>query len=487
MVARDPDSQSVASQLARRGVLQGAGLTAVAALLAGCTSTAKNATYLRSQKITTPSPFLSPLLTNGTGINPTVVIGHDPVTGLFFGIDRPTTSMACSADGSTWTTGKSMPGGCNHIQLHKVVRFLGNDYVFAIDGGDHRASVYRAIAPANPTSSIVYTGRVALMSASTSASGLNYEAMNGKSTAFNAGTSAMMLGDYGDFASGPTIQRTLDGTTWTTVWGPSTSRHVHGVAEDPYHPGTWYATIGDGAANPSDLIRSTNNGDTWTTIVSGSGGNLFQSVQISFSERFVYLAADHYGASAFFMDRTECVIRNLSVTLHVNIAIPGGVGGRIITDVATTSGSTTVTSASFTAFDRGRTIAGDMFPQFGGVSNASEPNWIIAASAGTATIRAAATATGTAQTAVVGGDRFMSGCYMGAVDPATDIFYFAAMDTSSAGNCYGIFYIPQPGGRVELLDAMTGANPAQLLPVAEFYIAGGVIYTGTRRFAAITL
>ena len=41
MVARDLNSQSVASQLARRGVLQGAGLAAAAAALAACTSQAK--------------------------------------------------------------------------------------------------------------------------------------------------------------------------------------------------------------------------------------------------------------------------------------------------------------------------------------------------------------------------------------------------------------------------------------------------------------
>ena len=41
MVARDLNPQSVASQLGRRGVLQGAGLTAAAAVLAACTSQAK--------------------------------------------------------------------------------------------------------------------------------------------------------------------------------------------------------------------------------------------------------------------------------------------------------------------------------------------------------------------------------------------------------------------------------------------------------------
>ena len=44
MVARDLNPQSVASQLARRGVLQGAGLTAAAAVLAACTSQAKTQT-----------------------------------------------------------------------------------------------------------------------------------------------------------------------------------------------------------------------------------------------------------------------------------------------------------------------------------------------------------------------------------------------------------------------------------------------------------
>jgi len=111
--------------------------------------------------------------------------------------------------------------------------------------------------------------------------------------------------------------------------------------------------------------------------------------------------------------------------------VPGGAGGWVVTDLATTSGSTTVTSASITCRDPGRVIQADNIPLLGAVSNAAEPNRLTAASDGTATLHRAAT---TGLTAFIGGDPFYAARHMGIVAPATHMHCFAAMDTSSVGN-----------------------------------------------------
>lgn len=442
--------------------------------------------YAPKKVVALAEAFNQPLLTSGnSAVNPTSVVGFDPVTDLVFGADRTTNNLSVSANyGAAWTHSRGIPTGMVHQQVHKIVRFGASVYLFGIDPLDGRAGVFASIARTSTSQSFSWsaTRRVA-MSASTSASGTYSEVMNGKSTAFAAGSSAMMLGDYGDFAAGPKIQRSLNGTTWTTVWGPDpTVRHVHCVAEDPYNAGHWYATLGD-ADTPACVIRSTNNGDTWSTVIAAAAGNPFQAVQISFSPTAVFLASDHYGGSVFYFDRTEAVIRHYCLGSHANLPVPGAIGGRIITDLATTSGSTAITSASLTAADKGRIVRADAIPAFG-TSNAAGPNFLSDAGAGTGTLARAATATGTGQTAVIEGDRIYSAAYMGLVDPATGIYYGATTD--GAGNTHAIFAVPHAGAAPVLLSAIPGATvpPTVWRITAEMFLHDGWIYCSGRRFKA---
>jgi regulation of enolase protein 1 (concanavalin A-like superfamily) len=75
-------------------------------------------------------------------------------------------------------------------------------------------------------------------------------------------------------------------------------------------------------------------------------------------------------------------------------------------------------------------------------------------------------------------DRFYEIGYYGAVDPATGVFYLNQSDTSTAGNTFGNFYLPQLGGRLELLDF--GKSP--YTGNGEVYVANGQVYVGNLRF-----
>jgi hypothetical protein len=141
----------------------------------------------------------------------------------------------------------------------------------------------------------------------------------------NAGSAYLFVGEYGDPVGGPTIRRISladangAGTNWAAVYGPdATIRHVHSVAEDPYHVGHVWATCGDGTSKT--IMRSTDHGSTWNVAVSHSA---WQGVQISFSPSWVLVAGDSQVASVIAIDRDTLTPRSASKNHHKHIAIPG--------------------------------------------------------------------------------------------------------------------------------------------------------------------
>lgn len=341
---------------------------------------------LGTYKPTSTLPFAA-----ATDVVPTdavLVIGMEAANTRLFGRNGITGFISQSDNfGTTWTHNKALPPTIRYNNMTKMVRFKGHFYLTADDASGNWF-VYRCPAVAAATAfaweaSPVFTYRAG--------------ANNNVRTAFNAGSDYIFLFEYASPPGGPRLYRSQDGVTWTQVWTDAAALHGHAVIEDPYNAGHIYATPGDNTT-ASSVIRSTDHGATWSTIISAAT-NLWQSVQISFDPDWVWLAMDRVGATAAVFNRTELVPYVASSNWHYNTPVPGGAVG----------------------------------------------------------------------------DRFYQIAYYGAVDPATGIYYTVANDTSVPGNKSGLFYLTEPGGRLELLDVPTQNG-------AEVFIGGGKVWCARRSF-----
>lgn len=145
----------------------------------------------------------------------------------------------------------------------------------------------------------------------------------------NAGTKYLWLGTYtGLGVDGSQIFRSLTGGSYPVSFGPTAGiHHIHSVIEDPYNPGHIYAAMGDNGS-PIGVERTKQHGapGTWETIIPGTapGGdwNPWQSVQISFSENWVWMAGDRIGIDVVVFDRDDLVPMSASTNHHYNIAVP---------------------------------------------------------------------------------------------------------------------------------------------------------------------
>jgi hypothetical protein len=412
----------------------------------------QSATFAPRIRLTTtsPRPQLTQLAGGGVYINVESTKFH---SYDIFGIYQ-IESLTDTQQGSAWTP-KGIPAGTvTNSGFPKLVLFKGNYY------GQFKASgvsgIYRAAPVANPTA---FSWSAAL---ATQVSGAD-TIMTGLAT----DGVALLWAEYGDPVGGPSLRRSTDGTTWTTVVGPlSTSRHMHGVYPDPYIAGHWVLTVGD-AGCPGYTYESFDSGATWALMAGPVGATqAWQTVQVSFSATAIYFASDASSLVAFKVPRSTGVPEWISTTFAGNTPVPGGLPARRITDLATTSGSNTATSATaaFTANDVGalvRTI-GQNFVQIG--------TYIQAVTNGTTVVLSKpATTSRSGAEAVISGEIFGAAAYYGAVDPATGIFYFGAVNGAIGGNTGGLFAL-YPGGRVELLDVL----PTQ--PLGQVFIANGSVY-----------
>ena len=358
---------------------------------------AKADSAVQATRITNAAPFVSTRINTPAAI---VVMGIDPSNpGRVFGSNRSFGPYAMSTDGgTTWANGASLPAGTTNTSVQKFVTFKGNLYAMATETATARVGIYRS---PNTTAASGWAWSAPLVQTPVG--------VEGKSTVFNAGSNYLFFGEYEAAGTnlaglgGPQLMRSTDGVTWEVVWGrDATVKHIHAVYEDPYNPGHVYMTLGDNGT-PHSVLRSTEHGaaGTWEAIITTPGSaNPWQSVQISFSERYVWLASDRRGWSVAVFDRDDLTPYVVSLNNPYMMAVPG---------------------------------------------------------------------------AAVTTDRFYEIGYLGAVDPETEVFYLSQSDTSTLGNTFGNFFLPQIGSRLELLDfGKTGSG----LLVGEVFVANGLVYTG---------
>jgi len=350
----------------------------------------------------------------------------------------------------------------------RMIRWNGKVYLFCWNSVTSKIEVYSADPQAGTTPTWTWSSL------------LHSFATNGRlmGTNIHAGATALFAAEYtgaSNISGGPSIYRTTDGTTWTTVLGPlASTRHFHCVAEDPYNPGTIYATCGDTGTSPAWVYKSTDNGTTWAGVDTLNDLK-WQAVKIDFDADWVYFWSDQQqsGGNVYICDRATMTPQWFTPSRIDRIAVPGATGARVITDGAHATGDATLTSSSaaFTARDRGRYIGGSAFFPIGTfietVTSATE-------------VELSATALGggslTNRTIALAGDTFFVNAYHGGIDPATGYVYSMANDTSSGGTTGGLFVCCGRGQPWHLLHTF-------LIPTAgevdqAMYIQDGYAFIG---------
>lgn len=400
------------------------------------------ATYAKLRFLNSASPFAK----NTRALNGYQAKGFDQVDNLMWYADS--TNLVTSADhGVTLSAAKTLPAGVTATNIKKVVRAGGYIWLGAIDSGDGRTKVWRHAATTGD-----YTTWSASLVTMTANGGL-------LSTGMSADASYVYIGDYGDPTGGAHVWRgDLATGTFTDVTPAGIVRHIHAIKADPYNAGHVWMTTGDSGAR---TYRSTNYGLTWTLLDSQ-----WQSVQISFSADWVYLAADSAIASVLVVDRSTLQTKVATPTWHYEVAVPGGAGSRVVTDLVTTGSSTTVTSATanFTSKDIGRRIDH---------SRTIDPMTYITAvgSSTSATLSTASWGSASGLTGTIFGDQFYDKAFYGAVDPATGVYYCIANDNSGKGTRSGLFMLPGIGEPMQLVQTFS----YQI--AGEMFIEGGYIHS----------
>lgn len=244
------------------------------------------------------------------------VRGVDAVDGRLLAMDGSRGELRQSNDwGATWSAGKGLPSGLRPEMVNKLVRF--GRYIYLLASGPS-PGVWRA-PPAAGSTPFAWSPQLLKLTPGSTAIMTDLNASPWGTHDF------LFAAEYGDPVGGPSIWRIgMDdadglGLNWIRSYGPDgKSRHIHGVAADPYIRGDVWATIGDGG--PTTLAFSNDYGETWTRVI---GDYSWQAVQISFDPRYVYLAGDQPTFSYGVLDRATLTPQIAAPNRPADLEIPG--------------------------------------------------------------------------------------------------------------------------------------------------------------------
>lgn len=390
---------------------------------------------------------------------PQTFIGSDPEEGVTF--HRSTTNLFISTDyGVTISSGKGLPSGVtNGFSCVKVVRCFDLWWAIYLDAGDSLYKVYSCpIVTGN--GALTWTARKTLGSGATNLQGC----LNASSDGLT-----LMVAEYTSNGSTPgvvggvSIYRTTDGTNFTTPLTHVTGRHWHGVYEDAYAPGTWYAALGDGTETP--ILRSTDNGVTFAAV--SSIPHNWDAVSMSFSPKWIWATGDLTGGTpvgpVYVIDRGTMTPQVASCNTPKTMAVwkPGEFKAGTVTSGSPTLAMSTTEAAWLTTDDIGRHIVvkdtTDGTTLFvGTVSNVSSFTVTLSGNA------TASSGSGDATYMVARPERYYPFGLNGCVDPDTEIFYLhvdnAGSEPTGSPWRFGLFALFEIGGPWVLLDNVIAAS-----------------------------
>ncbi len=252
--------------------------------------------------------------------------GIDMIDDVLYASDLDSDAIRQSADwAATWSAPKSLPPKSRADEVTVVVRHNAALFCAGRDTASARLSVWTSPLAGGDTP-FQWVATPLLAQDFTSAK---------SGTQLTHDDRYLYAGEYGNPPNGPNLYRSLDGTTWETVFSGAdqlaaigrTARHIHAVAVDPYNAGHVYITTGDfGIHTGAALWRSTQAGDpgTWEVVLATGR---YQSSQISFDATTIWLAADNHVDTAVVVDRTTITAATASPTHHYQIPVPGGAPG----------------------------------------------------------------------------------------------------------------------------------------------------------------
>jgi len=298
-------------RLSRRDLLFATG----ASMLAYATGAASAATALATPTSTRLAPDSTLLLR-----------GIDVIDDVLYASDLDNHAIRQSADwAATWSAPKALPPHSVATQVTRVIRH--KDMLFC---AGRSTTLARLTVWASP----LVDGGTPFTWTATPLSTQNFTSAK-SGTQFAHDEHYLYAGEYGNPPNGPNLYRSLDGTTWETVFSEAdqlaaigrTARHIHAVAVDPYNAGHVYLTTGDfGVRTGAALWRSTQTGDpgTWEVVLPTGR---YQSSQISFDVDTIWLAGDNHVDTAVVIDRATMTASTASPTHHYQIPVPGGAPG----------------------------------------------------------------------------------------------------------------------------------------------------------------
>jgi hypothetical protein len=252
--------------------------------------------------------------------------GIDEIDGVLYASDVDNDAIRQSADwAATWSAPKTLPPNTVATQVTRFVRHKDTLYCAGRDGVLARLAVWSSPL-VDGDAPFEWTATPLPSQPSTSAK---------SGTQLANDDTYLYAGEYGEPANGPNLYRSLDASSWETVFSGAdqvaligrTARHIHAVAADPFNSGHVYVTTGDfGVQTGAALWRSTASGDpgTWEVVLATG---LYQSSQISFAADTIWLAGDNHVDTAVVIDRATMTAAPASPTHHYEIPVPGGAPG----------------------------------------------------------------------------------------------------------------------------------------------------------------
>lgn len=437
-------------------------------------------TYIDTATVSRRSSKTPGIWKPATVLGGTLYVGHDSTAGVTFWVN-PTGLFISTDSGVTLSSNKTLPTNVtNGFSIYRVVRFKTLWAMIALDSVSGTYKVYTATAVTGNTA-LTWTAVKTLATNATNISG---------AIGVSASGNTMCVSEYTatpNITGGPSIYRTTDGTSFATVDTEVTARHFHGVWEDPYNAGTWYALLGDGTTTP--VLTSVDDGVTWSAV--GSIGSGWDGVSMSFSTNYVWTTGDiltSVNVAPFYVFDRATKTPQVGTTMapqSTAVSNPGVFpnGGSCTTgnyffSMGAVEQPLTVDDIGSTIFLK-KTSDGTLAVPSGTIITDVSGQTVTLSNACTQTLAATALTY-----AVNRNERFYPFGLYGAVDPATEVFYLVA---DSAGGApvglpfrYALFACPTLFGPLVWLDNLVSAS--RLVEVV-----GSMVLTATHNKVPITV
>jgi len=302
---------------------------------------------------------------------------------------------------------------------------------------------------------------------------------------------ALLAGEYGDSLTVKLWRTTIvpaSNADWTVPapfpLAPATMRHIHSVECDNWigaPAGQVWLTAGDGVVNT--VLRSVDSGATFTVDQADSN---YQAVEISFTAAGMWLAGDSGRNPVIHRRRVDgvymwaCTNDTVDAYIEPENYADGAISANGLTLTSVAVSQSHLQELPYSALDNGIEVRGDPTVITAGTTISAINGATGAITLSQATPAGAFNGTGKSFSLMRSHrHKWKQNAFFGCAytDPATgrEGYVCVACNDQEGGDHYGLFWLPQLGGRLELIDHLWGNNSA----FGRVFIYNGKIYVGT--------